>query len=113
MNANDTPIHGSADPTRDKANEHRDVVRAGQALALTAEIKVRAKFKCMSVTESEGGLKSASLQPVTGGSPENANFFKWTPSGQIQLGTINPEAAKLFVPGREFFVDFTPADQPT
>lgn len=71
---------------------------------------VRAKFKVASVTESEGGLKTATLHPVTSGSPENAEFFKWTPSGQIQLGTINPAAAEQFTPGRQFYVDFTQAE---
>ncbi|MBT2333609.1 hypothetical protein J7E49_06790 [Variovorax paradoxus] len=71
---------------------------------------VRAKFKVQSVTESEGGLKTANLTPVTSGSPENEKFFKWTPGGQIQLGTINPGAAEEFRPGREFYIDFTPAD---
>ena len=33
------------------------------------------------------------------------------PGGQIQLGTINPDAAAQFVPGRQFYVDFTPADE--
>ncbi|OUM00570.1 hypothetical protein [Variovorax sp. JS1663] len=72
---------------------------------------VRAKFKVQSVTESEGGLKTANLSPVTSGSSENDKFFKWTPGGQIQLGTINPDAAAQFVPGRQFYVDFTPADE--
>ncbi len=71
---------------------------------------IRAKFKVQSVTESEGGLKTATLHPVTSGSPENAQFFKWTPSGQIQLGTINPKAAEQFVPGKEFYVDFIDPD---
>lgn len=70
----------------------------------------RAKFKVTSITESEGGLKTANLQPVTGGSPENESFYKWTPGGQIQLSVLNPEVAKDFVPGRAFYVDFTPAD---
>jgi hypothetical protein len=72
---------------------------------------VRAKFKVQSTTEMEGGLKTANLTPVTSGSPENEQFFKWTPGGQIQLGTINPEAGAQFVPGRQFYVDFTPSDQ--
>ncbi len=72
---------------------------------------VRAKFKVQSVTESEGGLKTANLTPVTSGSPENEKFFKWTPGGQIQLGTINPHAAAQFVPGKQFYVDFTPANE--
>jgi len=74
-------------------------------------MSVRAKFKVQSVTESEGGLKTANLSPVTSGSPENEKFFKWTPGGQIQLGTINPNAAREFVPGRAFYVDFTSEEE--
>lgn len=70
---------------------------------------VRAKFKVVKVTETEGGLKTANLQPVMGGSDENKEFFKWTPTGAIDLGTMNPAAADQFTPGKEFYVDFTPA----
>lgn len=75
-------------------------------------MKVRAKFKVQSVTEAEGGLKSATLTPVTSGSKENEEFYKWTPGGQINLSTMNPVAAEQFVPGRQFYVDFTWADAP-
>lgn len=70
---------------------------------------VRAKFKVTSITETEGGNKQIKLQPVTSGSPENAEFFKWTPYGSIDMGTVNPAAAEQFKPGAEFYVDFTPA----
>ena len=74
-------------------------------------MSVRAKFKVVSVTETESGNKQVKLQPVTGGSPENAAFFKWTPYGSIDMWTINPAAAEQFKPGVEFYVDFTPAQQ--
>lgn len=70
---------------------------------------VRAKFKVESVTKSESG-SSIKLRPVTGGSPENEKFFKYTPFGEINIGTVNPEAAAQFEPGNEFFVDFTKAE---
>ena len=70
---------------------------------------VRAKFKVISVTEHEAGLKFVKLAPVTGGSPENEKFFKYTPSGTIEMGTINPSVAEQFKPGTTFYVDFTPA----
>lgn len=70
---------------------------------------VRAKFKVQSVTEQEGNLKTAVLQAVSNGSPENVSFFKWTPSASISLSTMNPAASQQFVPGKEFYVDFTPA----
>ena len=70
--------------------------------------QVRAKFLVHSVTETADG-KQVRLFPVTSGSAENTSFYKWTPSGSIELGTVNPEAAKHFVPGRQFYVDFTDA----
>lgn len=72
-------------------------------------MSIRAKFKVISVTEQEGGLKTVELQPVTSGSPENDRFFKWTPFGQIKMGTVNTDAAVQFVPGDMFYVDFTKA----
>jgi hypothetical protein len=70
---------------------------------------VRAKFKVSNISEQTGGLKTVTLQPVCGNSPENDNFFKWTPSGTIQIGTINEAASKQFNIDQEFYVDFTPA----
>lgn len=67
---------------------------------------VRAKFKVQSITESDGGLKTARLLPVTSGSPENE-----TPGGSIDLGTMNPAAAAEFRPGRECYVDFIFPDE--
>jgi len=66
---------------------------------------VRAKFKVMNVTEKE-----VTLLPVTYGSEENKKFFELTPYGSIQMGTINPDAIKQFEVGKEFYVDFTPAE---
>lgn len=70
---------------------------------------VRAKFKVQSLTDAGDGMKSIVLQPVIGDNPENKEFFKWTPSGQISLGVLNPSAAEQFEIGKEFYVDFTPA----
>lgn len=70
---------------------------------------VRAKFKVTQITESEGGLKTAVLAAVHGGSPENTEFFKWTPNASISLSTMNPAAAEQFTPGKQFYVDFTAA----
>ena len=70
-------------------------------------MSVRAKFKVVSITEQEGGAKSVKLTPVAGGSPENAEFFKWTPYGSIEIGTLNEKASEQFKPGLQFYVDFT------
>mgnify|MGYP001609875291 CR=1 FL=1 len=77
---------------------------------------VRAKFYVNSITQSkmygsETGLGyTVDLNPVIGGSSENEKFFRLTPSGSIKLGTINEEAAKSFEIGKEYYIDFTPAE---
>lgn len=65
---------------------------------------VRAKFKCI---ENDG--ENVSLEVVTSGSGENDSFFKWTPYGQLKMGTVNENAAKQFEVGKEYYLDFTPA----
>jgi hypothetical protein len=70
---------------------------------------VRAKFKVTDKTPNGEGFY-VSMSPVVGGSPENDSFYKWTPGGQIQLSTINTVAADQFEVGKEYYVDFTPAE---
>lgn len=72
-------------------------------------MSVRAKFKVDSVTTNEHG-GSVKLTPVTSGSQENESFFKWTPWGQIEIGTINADALGQFQPGDQFYVDFTKSE---
>ena len=72
----------------------------------------RAKFYVVSVkkTKFSDGIGSVvELSPVVSGSEENKEFYKWTPSGRIELGTINEKAAAEFEIGKEYYVDFTPA----
>lgn len=38
---------------------------------------------------------------------ENTKFWNASPSGKIELGTVNPEAWKDFELGKEYYVDFT------
>ena len=70
---------------------------------------VRTKLKCESkmITDQGSQIK---LTPVLGGSAENDAFFKWTPSGSVELGIVNQETAERFVPGKFYYVDFSPAD---
>lgn len=72
-------------------------------------ISVRAKFRVELKTQSETGY-AVTLAPVTGGSAENDDFYKYTPSGSIQLNTINEGAATHFVVGEEYYVDFSRAE---
>lgn len=69
---------------------------------------VRAKFYCQAVSE-EG--KRVVLYPVVSGSAENETFFKWTPSGSIERSVLNDAAATFFVPGQQYYVDFSLADE--
>ena len=69
--------------------------------------KVRAKFVCESVTNYEGS-KTAKFRAVYGTAEENADFTKYTPNGSIEVSITNDAPADgAFVPGKNYFVDFT------
>lgn len=74
----------------------------------------RAKVTCVSVRRYQGWgatpapmFYEAEFLPVTGGSPENDEFFASTPSGQLKLSTIRDDH---FTPGKSYYVDFTEAE---
>lgn len=68
-------------------------------------MSVRAKFKVSSNEQTEEGFQ-IHLEPVISGSPENEEFYKWTPWGLITLATVNPAAASQLLQGQEYYVDF-------
>lgn len=70
---------------------------------------VRAKFYVDHVTKYKGEHGSVVLLPVTSGSEENKTFWKYTPSGKLEM-TINSSALDAFTPGQEFYLDFTPVE---
>ncbi len=70
---------------------------------------VRAKFRVDERAERIGG-GVVRMSPVMDGSGENKKFFTYTPYGKIEMGTINEEVLKEFTPGKEFYIDFTPAE---
>lgn len=70
----------------------------------------RTKFRVTQVAHNEGSMSTVSLVVVTKDSPENKVFFKYTPGGSISLTVVNPEVASKFVPGKEYYVDFTEAE---
>lgn len=79
---------------------------------------VRAKFYVSEIkvtknnfggTEGES-LTTIKLQPVTGNNEENRQFFRWTPAGFIDLGTVNAAVVEQFHIGDEFYIDFTPVN---
>lgn len=71
--------------------------------------KTRCKMKCVNVTEQDGQGFSYSFEPVY--SPdensENAKFFKFTPSGKLDLGCTNGHG---FVVGKEYYIDISLAE---
>lgn len=64
----------------------------------------RAKFVCSRVNESTGS-RMVEFEAVTDGSPENEEFWKYTPSGSIQIG-LSDECKTTFEEGAEYYVDF-------
>jgi hypothetical protein len=81
----------------------------------------RAKFVVHSITRTQGSVwqdgksvqqevQTIKLFPVGGGSDENKKFFANTPTGTIELGTVNLEAANLFELNKAYYVDFTPSE---
>jgi hypothetical protein len=75
---------------------------------------VRAKFVCIEKGEvgHQPGNTTAKIvfQAVSGNSEENKSFWKWTPSGRIELSVVNTEAAEKFEVGKEYYVDFINPD---
>ena len=55
-------------------------------------------------------MRTLKFSPVYGnGNPqhENTKFWNASPSGSLELGTINPEAWKQFELGKEYYLDFS------
>lgn len=75
---------------------------------------VRAKFYVNEITRrkhwdrAKGDVFTVKMTPVTDGSEENKAFYAATPSGSIELGTVNQAAAESLSLDAEFYVDFTP-----
>jgi hypothetical protein len=78
-------------------------------------MKVRAKFYCANKAEA-GHYNSPekthvlTLYPVTSGSTENEQFYKYTPTGELKLGTVVQSVGDQFEVGKTYYIDITPAD---
>ncbi|HEY9250985.1 MAG TPA: hypothetical protein VIO38_17710 [Rariglobus sp.] len=78
-------------------------------------MSVRAKFRCMSITHAytaSPGYSAAtvSLVPVWEQEGVNRKWSKATPSGKIEMLITEPGSVEQFELGKEYHVDFTPAD---
>lgn len=84
-------------------------------MSIEVKPKVRAKFRCNSVTTSDhgNGHKGASviLTPVYSTDPnsENKRFWDATPNGKLEMHST-PERLVMFEPGKDYYLDFTLAD---
>ena len=83
---------------------------------MTAPV-VRAKFFVKTITHHHSPSPDYSsaeviMAPVYGSSAKPANdaWSKATPSGELKMLITNPVAVSRFELGKEYFLDFTPAD---
>lgn len=77
-------------------------------------MSVRAKFRCATIAHIHSEYPNntcaeVKLFPVYADSPENKTWSMATPSGEIMLRITNPAAVEQFSPGKDYFIDFTPA----
>lgn len=79
---------------------------------------VVAKFRHNGLRYDQFGWKDANNQllppaatlefvPVTEGSEENLAFWKYTPSGKLELGTVNRDVVKNLDLGKDYYVYIT------
>lgn len=72
-------------------------------------MEVKAKFRCTSVTNHDGGTETCSFVPVSGGSDENKQWSKYTPSGRLEMSITADGAQGQFKPGREYYLTIVEA----
>jgi hypothetical protein len=70
---------------------------------------IRCKFTCTSARKYKGWgenevLYDYEFSPVTGNSEENKKFFKYTPSGKLNVSTV---AENQFEVGKDYYLDLT------
>lgn len=71
-------------------------------------MSVQAKFRVTAISANSVNDGSVTLQAVTGDSPENKEFFKYTPSGELKMGIVNTKAYEQFKEnlGKEVYLTF-------
>ncbi|AID18334.1 hypothetical protein PPF1_21 [Rhizobium phage vB_RleM_PPF1] len=78
-------------------------------------MSVRAKFRCFGITHQPSNDPSVvyakvELMPVYEQEGANKQWSKATPSGKIEMFITNPAAVEWFEQGKQYYVDFTPAE---
>lgn len=70
---------------------------------------MRAKFVVYEESRSDWGGVTYRLRPVRGQTPENEEFFRTTPTGEISVTVKPSETSARLELGVEYYVDFTKA----
>jgi hypothetical protein len=74
---------------------------------------VRCKFRCHFKEVHNAGTADETatikMSPAYGESPENKEFYKYTPAGDISFYTTNKAAADQIEEGKEYYIDIIPA----
>lgn len=70
---------------------------------------MRCKMVCTFNQPQNSGGRYLHFAPVYTGSDENREFFKSTPGGVVQFNLVNEAAASNFEVGKEYYLDFSPA----
>ena len=75
---------------------------------------IRAKFVCEAVTKretSDGAINDeVKLRAVYATEGDNAEWSKWTPSGELSMTITNPACAGAFEPGKSYYLDISEAE---
>lgn len=81
------------------------------------QVTMRAKLVVETVTLHAGGNSSLKMRAVSrndaypaDGSDENNTYAKFSPSATFEIYISNPALEGKFVPGQQFYVDFTQVD---
>lgn len=74
---------------------------------------IRAKFRCNTVTLSEGQepIESVTLNAVYAEEGVNKEWSKYTPSGTLQMTITNPAAQGKLKQGHEYILDIREAQE--
>lgn len=68
---------------------------------------MRAKFTLETLSRNNDGNGKLVFRAVYSGSEENDKFFKYTPSGTIDLEVVSKAVLDTLKEGAEYYVDFT------
>jgi hypothetical protein len=74
---------------------------------------MRVRFRCEAIDRRPEGdalrFRVALLPPARHQITEERLFFNATPAGELILQLLKPETSAQFVPGQDYYLDFSPA----